>query len=249
MPYFERTPVGGLSEIGRSLVPIPGLPSRGLAAAPAEVAGSRGRRRLPDRTGILERADAVLASERAKSRGEIASGSGYDSHALVSGTPLGRMAPPSRALSEHISALAGEQRVADRMFALPRNDSPSRTETGSVRASAGLTVDPAPVLRLSEPVSAGSIGQVSITLANDDGRSAHVAFYSTGLIGDDGTQIPADGVWFDPRELTLAAGQSREVIVNIIVPAHARSGVYSGLIRAAKLEQLHAVLMVQVQSR
>ena len=45
----------------------------------------------------------------------------------------------------------------------------------------------------------------------------------------------------------LEAGQSGEVTVQVVVPAHTRAGVYSGLIRASKFDYLHAVLVVQVE--
>jgi hypothetical protein len=37
------------------------------------------------------------------------------------------------------------------------------------------------------------------------------------------------------------------VVVRVVVPAQTRCGVYSGLIRASRLDYLHAVLVVQVE--
>ena len=37
-------------------------------------------------------------------------------------------------------------------------------------------------------------------------------------------------------------------MVRMVVPAQTRCGVYSGLVRASKLDYLHAVVVVQVES-
>jgi hypothetical protein len=119
--------------------------------------------------------------------------------------------------------------------------------TAKSSAAPALIVEPAPVLSPPGPIAPGGSAQFAISLVNDDERPAQVAFFSTDLIGEDGAHLPAEGVSFRPRELTLLSGQAGDVIVRVVVPAHTRCGVYSGLIRASTLEYLHAVLVVQVE--
>jgi hypothetical protein len=45
----------------------------------------------------------------------------------------------------------------------------------------------------------------------------------------------------------LPPGGSGEVTARVVIPAQTRCGVYSGLMRASKLDYLHAVLVVQVE--
>ena len=60
--------------------------------------------------------------------------------------------------------------------------------------------------------------------------------------------LPAEMVSFQPRELMLSPGKTGEVTVRVVIPAQTRCGVYSGLVRASKLDYLHAVLVVQVEA-
>jgi hypothetical protein len=83
---------------------------------------------------------------------------------------------------------------------------------------------------------------------NEDQQAAQIVFFSTGLIGEDGACIPAERISFEPRALMLSPRQTGEVIARVAVPAQTRCGVYSGLIRASKLDYLHAVLVIQVES-
>ncbi|MEP7343808.1 MAG: hypothetical protein ABI877_01015 [Gemmatimonadaceae bacterium] len=71
---------------------------------------------------------------------------------------------------------------------------------------------------------------------------------STNLIGEEGAEIPAEQVSFQPRELTLEASKAGDVIVRVVVPAQTPCGIYSGLIRASNLSSVHAVLVVQVET-
>ena len=82
---------------------------------------------------------------------------------------------------------------------------------------------------------------------NEDEQPAQIAFLATGLIGEDGRCIPAERVSFQPRELMLSPGKTGEVTVRVAIPAQTRCGVYSGLVRASKLDYLHAVLVLQVE--
>jgi hypothetical protein len=124
----------------------------------------------------------------------------------------------------------------------------SAPAAGALVPSSGTgTIEPAPVLSPPGPVAPGGTAQVVISLVNEDELPARIAFFSTGLIGDDGVHIPVDRVSFEPQELTLTPGTTGDVIVRVAVPAQTRRGVYSGLLRASQLDHLHAVLVVQVE--
>jgi len=108
-------------------------------------------------------------------------------------------------------------------------------------------MEPAPVLSPPGPVAPGGTAQAIVSLVSEDDEPVQIVFFGTDLIGEDGALIPAQCASFQPSELMLEAGQSGEVTVQVVIPAHTRTGVYSGLIRASKFDYLHAVLVVQVE--
>jgi hypothetical protein len=233
MPYFQRKPTGGLIDIARSRGQIPGLPSRG-PAPDARLAALTRPISVPETITGVERSASALTSEPLRRTGK-------SSAASARATQIRQLQERANDLIESFFA------VADGQSALEA-DAPS-TVAGQQPPSdaATLIVEPAPVLSPPEPIAPGGSAQFAITLVNDDEQSARVAFFSTALIGPEGAQVPAEGVSFRPRELTLLSGNTGDVIVQVVVPAHTRCGVYSGLIRASTLEYLHAVLMVQVE--
>jgi hypothetical protein len=240
MPYFQRKPIEGLIDIVRSQAPIPGLPSRGLAPT-LGMAGTLPMNPPAAITGIVEQAAAVLASERPSSR--ASAGPGPGSVALAQGTQIAQLREQANALIEQLLSLTGGRPdpatavspSADLSVPQPPSDGPE------------LTVEPAPVLSAPGPVAPGAIAQIRISLINEDEQPVQIGFSNTDLIGEDGEHIPAEGVSFQPRELTLQTGSTGDVVVHVVIPAQTRCGVYSGLIRASKLDYLHAVLAVQVQ--
>lgn len=239
MPYFQRKPIERLIDIVGSQAPIPGLPSRGPAPAvwvpaiPASPAAVM--------TGIVEQAAEVLASERPSGRASASSGT--DSVASAQGTQIDQLREQANELVERLIALAAGQRG----FQTALSPSAGLPGSGPPSDRSELTVEPAPVLSAPGPVAPGATAQIRIPLVNDDEQPAQIAFFSTDLIGEDGQRIPAEGVSFQPRELTLASSNAGDVTVRVIIPAQTRCGIYSGLIRASKLDYLHAVLIVQVE--
>jgi hypothetical protein len=240
MPYFQRKPLEGLLDTVRSQLPIPGLPSRGPALPGAASADSQPAAAL---TGIVEQAAAVLASERPS--GSPGHSARFDAGPVAStqNAQISQVQQQVNALIEQLAALVS------RPPGVGPATSPSASVAGQQPSSdpAALTVEPAPVLSPPGPVAPGDIAQISISLVNDDELPAQIAFLSTGLIGEDGAQIPSERVSFQPREVTLQPGGSGQVVVRVVVPAQTRCGVYSGLIRASRLDYLHAVLVVQVE--
>ncbi len=244
MPYFERKPVEELVDAVRSIVPIPGLPSRGRAPATRGTAGTGPVSPAAAITGIVEQAAAVLASARPSGSAGSPAGPGAGSIASTQSTQVSQLQAQLNELIEQVVALAG--RPPGLQTAAP----PSSTFPGQASPSdaADLVVEPAPVLSPPGPVAPGGAGQTKISLVNEDEQPAQIVFFSTALIGDDGEHIPAEWVSFQPRELTLSPGKTGEVIVRVAVPWQTRCGIYSGLVRASKLDYLHAVLVVQVEA-
>jgi hypothetical protein len=195
-------------------------------------------------TGIVEQATKVLASEQPRIKPEPyvlpAAGSSISSQ----GISAGQLQEQVKVLIDQFVALAS--RAQPLGTALPQAMLVRGRESSA--DPAGLTIEPAPVLSPSGPVAPGSTAQVSIKLVNEDDQPAYVGFLSTALVGEDGAQIPAVNVSFHPREMTLEPGRNGAVIVSVTIPAQARGGFYSGLLRASRLEYLHAVLVVQVES-
>jgi hypothetical protein len=241
MPYFQRKPIEGLIDIVRSQGPIPGLPSRG----PVPGLGMPGTQPIsqPDAiTGIVEQAGAVLESERPRGNASPA-GSGASSATSARNTQIGQLREQANDLIEQLFGLAGKRR-GDEAATPPSVISPGQEPPCDAPE---LVVEPAPVLSPSGPVAPGGTAQTRISLVNEDEQPAQIMFFSTDLIGEDGEPIPAGRVSFQPRELTLPSGKTGDVMVRVVVPAQTRCGVYSGLIRASKLDYLHAVLVLQVE--
>lgn len=241
MPYFERKPIEGLRDAALANVPMPGLPSRGLMPPGAVNAGTRLANSAAPLTGVVDQAAAILASERPSVNPTSSARLDPGSLASTQGTRIGQLQEQVDVLIERLAALVAQP------------PAPAAALSGFVpvpeaTADAGhLIVEPAPVLSPAGPVMPGATAQISISLVNEDEEPARIGFMSTSLIGEDGGQIAAERISFEPRELTLQPGDTGEVIVRMLVPAGTRCGVYSGLVRASKLDYLHAVVMVEVQ--
>lgn len=104
----------------------------------------------------------------------------------------------------------------------------------------------APVVRPDGPVKAGGIAALPLTVTNTGAAPVDVSFYSSDLVSDSGFGIPAWKVTFSPRTLALAPQERQTVQVQVAVPGQAAPGEYAGLIRAAGLDGMRAVLAVPV---
>ncbi len=241
MPYFQRKPIEQLADELLSNVPIPGLPSRGRTLPAAAV--SRLVNPYAATTGIVEQAAAVLASERPAMGPAPGARPDIDPLPSTPGTEVTRLQGQVNGLVEQLAALIGRP-------AVPASGAPPTSPylaQQPASTAAECIVEPAPVLAPSRPVAPGGSTQISISLVNEDEQSAQITFLSTGLIGEDGRCIPAERVSFQPRELVLSPGKTGQVTVRVVIPAQTQCGVYSGLVRASRLDYLHAVLVVQVE--
>ena len=243
MPYFQRKPVEGLVDTVRSHLPSPGLPSRGPALPGAVTAGIGPDSPLAAITGIVEQATAVLASERSNASPVLTARSNVGSVASTESTRVSQLQEQVNALIEQAVALAGRSPILETAVR------PSAPFPGQPPPSdaAEVIVEPTPVLSPAGLVAPGGTAQINILLVNEDEQPAQIVFFSTGLVGEDGQRIPAECITFQPRELMLSPGKTGEVILRAAIPAQTRCGVYSGLVRASKLDYLHGVLVVQVE--
>ena len=244
MPYFQRKPVETLADSVLANVPLPGLPSRGGAGPAGAVPGVRPFCPVATATGIVEQAVAVLASERPSTRAAPPVRSIAGPLAAVQSTQVSQLQEQVSQLVEQFVSLASRPPVPDAGTALPAIV-PGPTSGSD---TAGTVVEPAPVVAPPGPVAPGGTAQIRISLVNEDEQPAQIAFFSTDLVGSDGQHIPAARVSCQPGDLTLAPGVVGEVLVSVAIPQQTRCGVYSGLIRASKLDYLHAVLVVQVET-
>jgi uncharacterized membrane protein len=110
-------------------------------------------------------------------------------------------------------------------------------------ANAGI-----PSLTVPTPVKAGGEVQIPMTLENESSQETEAFnLLSSDLVNSDGERIAAGQIKFTPERMVLEAHKSATVTVMVQVPANTRPGLYSGLLQASKLEQLRAVLTIQIE--
>jgi hypothetical protein len=100
--------------------------------------------------------------------------------------------------------------------------------------------------RSAVPVSAGGSTGLPLRLENLEDHPVQVSFYSSDLLSDSGASIPSFAISFEPAMLNLGSRQQGVVTANIDVPPQAIPGSYSGLVQAAGLAQVKAVITVEV---
>ena len=104
-----------------------------------------------------------------------------------------------------------------------------------------------PTLMMPNSIKAGESAEVPMTLENDSDKSTdELKFLSTDLVNATGDRISSEQTTFTPPSLTLGPNKAEKVTVTVHVPEGTPPGVYSGLVQATKLNQLRALLMVQV---
>jgi hypothetical protein len=122
--------------------------------------------------------------------------------------------------------------------------------TGGKRAD-GSPAPPAfgtPSLDVPHKVKAGDSIEVPLSLENSgDSPTEAIEFHSSDLVSATGERIEAARITFAPQPLVIAAGQSEVVKVTVAVPAGTPPGTYAGLLQASKLQQLRAVVTVQIE--
>lgn len=105
-----------------------------------------------------------------------------------------------------------------------------------------------PSLDVPHKVKAGESVEVPLSLENSgDSPTEAIEFHSSDLVSAAGERIEAARVSFAPPALVIGARQSEIVKVTVSVPSGTPPGTYAGLLQASKLQQLRAVVTVQIE--
>jgi len=117
------------------------------------------------------------------------------------------------------------------------------TRQKTARQESGL----APYLKVPGVLKSGQSIQVPMTLENgSDALTEKLRFFSTDLISSAGGRIPARQLSFKPPILTIKPHGSGTILVRLKIPSGTKPGLYSGLVQSSQMDQLCAVLAVQV---
>jgi hypothetical protein len=103
-----------------------------------------------------------------------------------------------------------------------------------------------PWRRPGVPAPVGSPTSVSLQIENLEDYPVNVSLFSSELLSDGGSSIPSFAVSFDPLTLNLGPGQQGVVVAKVNVPQQAIPGAYSGLVQAAGLSAVKAVITVDI---
>ena len=106
--------------------------------------------------------------------------------------------------------------------------------------------------QLNTPMMSGSakagesIELIMILENSNEEPTDESSFHSTDLVSSDSDRIPANQIVFSPASIVVGPHATEELTVAVNVPEETPAGVYSGLIQAPEMDQLRAVLVVQV---
>ncbi len=115
--------------------------------------------------------------------------------------------------------------------------------SGGSSASGGI-----PSLAVSTPVKPGGAVEIPMTLENESSKPTDVFYLlSSDLVNPNGDRISAGQVSFVPEKMIIEPQKSAVITVTVRVPESTPPGTYSGLLQATKLEQLRAVLSIQIE--
>jgi len=119
--------------------------------------------------------------------------------------------------------------------------------SGSAEKTARQESGLAPYLKVPGVLKSGQSIQVPMTLENgSDALTEKLRFFSTDLISSAGGRIPARQLSFKPPILTIKPHGSGTILVRLKIPSGTKPGLYSGLVQSSQMDQLCAVLAVQV---
>jgi hypothetical protein len=117
-----------------------------------------------------------------------------------------------------------------------------------VTVGAPSTVSAPSTVAPQKCVKAGELAEFPISFENSSAvQTEEFKLFSTELIADSGDRIPSSLVKFMPASLKLAPNQTEKVMVVIAVPPETKSGIYTGLVLAANMNQLRSEIMIKVE--
>lgn len=105
-----------------------------------------------------------------------------------------------------------------------------------------------PTLAVSTPLKAGEEATIPMTLENESSKPTDVIdLFSSDLINSAGQRIDSKQITFTPEKIVIEPQKQALITIHVLVPTGTPPGTYSGLLQAAKLEQLRAVLSVSIE--
>lgn len=239
-----RESVDTATPLFRRLIPFPGAETLSLPAAIAPTSqGGGGARPSPaaaasllevgqQPASIVSQAASILDEEMAK--GVIAA-----HHADSSASP--RHGGTSNPVLHQLHQLVDD--IAALWPPAARGVSP-----GVDRATARETVDAESLadLKPGAAVHPGERATISMTVSNSEERPVRLAAAATDLLGSRGGRIAASLLEFMPAELSLEPGEQRDITIAVTVPAEATRGCYSGLLVVRGVDDLRALMTIEV---
>lgn len=105
----------------------------------------------------------------------------------------------------------------------------------------------APIINPPAAVKAGDVAKIPLTVTNEGATPLDVSFFSSDLVGDSGFGVPARKITVSPRVRSLQPGEVTTFEISVPIPQQTPPGTYTGIIQAAALEYLRAVLTVPVE--
>lgn len=122
-----------------------------------------------------------------------------------------------------------------------------RLESRDRGPSAPKSTDGVPTLVVPGTVAPGDLASVTMSLENDaDKDTDEFEFHSSDLVDSEGNRIEAGLVTFSPQSLVLGPRARAQVAIVVQLPGSTRKGTYAGLIQAARMDYLRAVLVLNV---
>jgi hypothetical protein len=130
--------------------------------------------------------------------------------------------------------------LTERGISIGIGDKPRKPEK---KEAAAVT----PSLTYPSPVKPGDQVEIPMTLENESDKSTEAfSLHSSDLVNATGERISSKQISFSPEQLVIEPQQASVVTVTIRVPENAAPGVYSGLLQATYVDQLRAVLSIQI---
>jgi hypothetical protein len=102
------------------------------------------------------------------------------------------------------------------------------------------------VLQARRSVVPGASAKIETLLSNDRRRPIDVGFWCTDLLSASGARITPDRVRLEPASVRIPPAATAPLAILVDVPFDAAPGVYRGLLQAADLLDVQAIVSLSV---
>ena len=118
---------------------------------------------------------------------------------------------------------------------------------GTTGGGSRPTASAIPSLAVPTVAKPGEAVEIPMRLENESDKPIEAfSFHSSDLMNADGERISAQQISFSPERLVIEPKQATTVTVIVRVPEGTAPGTYSGLLQASRMDQLRAVLTLQI---